>query len=706
VPIIERIKTLGLWTLRADLIAGVTVALVLIPQSMANAQLAGLPPYYGLYSAFLPPMIGVIFGSSRQLATGPVAVVSLLSAAAVGQFAPIGSETFIAYSILLALIVGSIQLALGTLRLGVLVNFIAHPVIVGFTNSAAIIIATSQLAKVFGVYEDKAEHHYRTVFNVLWSALEFTHLPTLLMSLAAFLSMFLIKRFAPRLPGVLIVVTLATLLSWTTGYEKSRTIKLSDIQSTEAAGFIRDYNASVAAVAEMSSEKAAIITRMGERGETSKKAGRDSLDALALRYKADRFSLLIEESKKNAGVLKKKISRSPLWAVEEEGGRFLYYKKGEPPEKKFSDRHIWRIKTGTGVLDENALTLTGGGAVLGDVPAGLPGLALPHVRLDIVLALFPQALIISLMGFMESISIAKAMAARTGLHLDPNRELIGQGLANIVGSVNNGYTVSGSFSSSAVNFQAGARTATAGVFTGLMVGLTLMFLTPALYNVPQGVLASVVMLAVVGLINVKGFLHLWKAQKHDGVTAAITFCGTLAFAPHLDKGIMAGVVFSLGHYLYRHMRPRVVMLGRHPDGSLRDAELYKLARCRHIALIEYDGSLFFANTSYLEDQVLERIAAKPELRRVIIFGEGINELDASGEETIAVLLERLRGRGMNISFVGLKQQVVETIKRTGLYEKIGPENFFQSGDEALQAVHRAAHENSSEERCPLMGEGY
>jgi MFS superfamily sulfate permease-like transporter len=700
VRIIELIKTISLKTLRADMVAGVTVALVLIPQSMANAQLAGLPPYYGLYSAFLPPMIGAIFGSSRQLATGPVAVVSLLSAAAVEQFAPIGSETFIAYSILLAMIVGFIQLMLGTLRLGVLVNFIAHPVVVGFTNSAAIIIATSQLSKIFGVYEDKAEHHYRTVFNVLWSALESTHTLTLIMSLSAFLAMFLLKRFLPRLPGVLIVVTLATLLSWTVGYEKSRTIKLSEIQSSEAAGFIRDYNAAMAAVAEMSDEKAAIIARTAE---ASGKSEKDSFDALALKYKADRFSLLIEEAKKNARALKKKISRSPLWAVEEEGGRFLYYKKGEPPEKRFSDRHIWRIKIGSGALDEDAITLTGGGAVLGDVPAGLPGMSMPHMRLDVVLALFPQALIISLMGFMESISIAKAMAARTGQRLDPNRELIGQGLANITASVNDGYTVSGSFSSSAVNFQAGARTAMASVFTGLMVGLALLFLTPALYSVPQGVLAAVVMLAVVGLVNVKGFLHLWKAQKYDGVTAGITFLGTLAFAPHLDKGIMAGVVFSLGHYLYRHMRPRVVMLAMHPDGTLRDAQHYKLARCRHIALIEYDGSLFFANTSYLEDQVLDRIVSKPELRHVIIFGEGINELDASGEETIAVLVERLRGRGMNISFVGLKEQVVDTMQRTGLYEKIGRDSFFRGGQEAIRAVHHAAHEKSSEEQCPLMG---
>jgi len=683
------------------MVAGVTVALVLIPQSMANAQLAGLPPYYGLYSAFLPPMIGAIFGSSRQLATGPVAVVSLLSAAAIEQFAPIGSETFIAYSILLALIVGFIQLVLGMLRLGVLVNFIAHPVVVGFTNSAAIIIATSQLSKVFGVYEDKAEHHYRTVFNVLWSALESAHLPTLLMSLSAFLAMFLLKRFAPRLPGVLIVVTLATLVSWTSGYEKSRTIKLSDIQSSEAVGSIMDYNANMEAVAEMSAEKTAIVARVREMSE---KTGRDSYEALALKFKADRLEILIEEAKENSRAMKKQISRSPLWAVEE-GGRFLYYKKGEPPEKRYSDRHIWRIKTVAGALDEDALTLTGGGAVLGDVPAGLPGIAMPRMRLDVVLALFPQALIISLMGFMESISIAKAMAAKTGQRLDPNRELIGQGMANIAGAVNDGYTVSGSFSSSAVNFQAGARTPVAGVFTGLMVGLTLIFLTPALYNVPQGVLAAVVMLAVVGLVNVKGFLHLWKAQKYDGVTAAITFLGTLAFAPHLDKGIMAGVVFSLGHYLYRHMRPRVVMLARHPDGTLRDAKLYNLARCRHIALIEYDGSLFFANTSYLEDQVLDRISAKPELRHVIIFGEGINELDASGEETVAVLVERLRGRGMDISFVGLKEQVVETLQRTGLYQKIGPERFFRSGDEALCAVHGAVHENSSERRCPLICTG-
>ena len=207
---------------RADLIAGVTVALVLIPQSMAYAQLARLPAYYGLYAAFLPPMVAALFGSSRQLGTGPVAVVSLMSAATLEPLATAGSESFIAYSILLATMVGAFQFLLGILRLGMVVNFLSHPVVGGFTNAAAIIIATSQLSKIFGVSVDKAEHHYETIFNVLKAAYEYTHWPTLAMAVLAFAIMWGLKRLNPKIPNVLIAVVITTVISWAIGFEYKR----------------------------------------------------------------------------------------------------------------------------------------------------------------------------------------------------------------------------------------------------------------------------------------------------------------------------------------------------------------------------------------------------------------------------------------------------------------------------------------------------
>lgn len=212
--------------LRSDLISGLTVALVLIPQSMAYAQLAGLPPYYGLYAAFLPPMIAALFGSSRQLATGPVAVVSLMTFASLAPLATAGSERFIGYAIVLALMVGVVQLSLGVLRLGLVVNFLSHPVVNGFTNAAAIIIATSQLSKMFGVHVDTAEHHYETVIRVVEAAIRFTHWPTLLLGVLAFAIMFILKRIAPRVPNVLVAVALTTLISWAVGYQHNAVVKM------------------------------------------------------------------------------------------------------------------------------------------------------------------------------------------------------------------------------------------------------------------------------------------------------------------------------------------------------------------------------------------------------------------------------------------------------------------------------------------------
>lgn len=218
-------------TLRADIIAGITVALVLIPQSMAYASLAGLPPYYGLYAAFMPPVVGAIFGSSRQLATGPVAVVSLMTAAALEPLATAGGEAFIAYAILLALMVGLFQLSLGLLKLGVLVNFLAHPVVVGFTNAAAIIIATSQLGKIFGVSVEKMPHHYETVWNTIIAAIHFIHWPTFAMAILAFAIMIILKRINPKIPGVLAAVVITTLVALLTDFQKLQTIKPSQIAS-------------------------------------------------------------------------------------------------------------------------------------------------------------------------------------------------------------------------------------------------------------------------------------------------------------------------------------------------------------------------------------------------------------------------------------------------------------------------------------------
>src|SRR6056297_959186 len=261
-PFIEWFKDYSLGKFKIDFVAGLTVALVLIPQSMAYAQLAGLPAYYGLYAAFLPPMIASLFGSSRQLATGPVAVVSLMTAASLEPLATAGSEGFIAYAILLALMVGVFQLALGVLRLGLVVNFLSHPVVNGFTNAAAIIIATSQLSKLFGVYVDKAEHHYETIYRVMEGAFSYTHWPTFFMAVLAFGTMFGLKKINPRIPNVLVAVVITTLISWSTGFEHNTTVPASAIQTPIVLEDIDNFNAAVQSISEYGAIRAELSSKM------------------------------------------------------------------------------------------------------------------------------------------------------------------------------------------------------------------------------------------------------------------------------------------------------------------------------------------------------------------------------------------------------------------------------------------------------------
>ena len=549
--------------LRADLISGVTVALVLVPQSMAYAQLAGLPVYYGLYASFLPPMVAALFGSSRQLATGPVAVVSLMTAAALEPIAAGSPEGYLAYAVLLAFMVGAFQLFLGVFRLGVLVDFLSHPVVIGFTNAGAIIIATSQLSKLFGVSVEKAEHHYETVMRVVEAAMANTHLPTLGMGLISIAIMLALKSHLPKIPNVLAAVAITTLLSWYTGF--------------------------------------------GEAG----------------------------------------------------------------------------------------------GAVVGTIPEGLPAFNLPVFDWTVVQQLVTAAITISLIGFMEAISIAKAMAARTRQRLDANQELIGQGLSNLVAGTFSGYPVSGSFSRSAVNINAGAVTGVSSVVTGAVVGITLLFLTPLLYHLPQATLASVIIMAVLNLIKFKPMVHAWRAQPHDGVVSIVTFLLTLAMAPHLDKGILIGVGLSIALFLYRSMRPRVAVLSRYPDGTLRDIAVHNLPTSPKISVMRFDGSLYFANAGYFESSVLSIVAANPELRYIIIDAEGINQIDATGEEVLYHLTERLHASGIELLVARMKKQFMDTLHRTDVIAKLGETRFFPRVQFALDYAWDGLGPDYDRNSCPL-----
>ena len=549
--------------LQADIIAGITVALVLVPQSMAYAQLAGLPPYYGLYASFLPGIVAALFGSSRQLATGPVAVVSLMTAAALEPLA-LSPELYVAYALTMALMVGIFQLSLGVLRLGVLVDFLSHPVVIGFTNAAAIIIGTSQLSKIFGVTDfAKGEHQYETIWNVIVAATTDTHMLTLIMGLLAIGIMVVLKKMAPKAPNVLIAVVVTTVLSWMMGFDGK------------------------------------------------------------------------------------------------------------------------------------------GGRVVGEVPAGITMPMLPSgIEWDVVVQLITTAVIIGIIGFMEAVSIAKAMATQTRQRLDPNQELIGQGLGNLVSGMFQGYTVSGSFSRSAVNISAGAVTGFSSVVTGAVVGITLLFLTPLLYHLPQATLAAVIMMAVINLVKVRPIIDAWKVQPHDGIVAIVTFLLTLIVAPHLETGIVVGVILSLGLFLFRTMRPRISVLSRDLDGTLRDAEVQKLDTCDNISVIRFDGPLYFANTGYFVDTILDRVAKKPNLKFVVIDAEGINEVDATGEEMLHELATRLKSLGIELLIGRAKKQIMDIFRRTGFMEHLGKDKFFRLRTHAFNYAWGKLEEGHKD-TCPI-----
>jgi SulP family sulfate permease len=666
--------------IRADLLAGLTVALVLIPQSMAYAQLAGMPSYYGLYAAFLPVMVGALWGSSRQLSTGPVAIVALLTASALAPLAAAGSEHYIGLAILLALMVGVIQLSLGLFRLGAIVNLLSHPVIIGFTNAAALIIALSQLNKLLGVPMTRGESFLNDIYGVLRQAGD-THWPTLAMGLGALALMLLMKRFVPRWPNVLVAVALATVLSWQLEFERGLTLPVSAARDQAVQTLATEYQAAKAGIAALQNKANelrvalqsvpnAAAARMDERSRRAE-----------LEYELELAELYLEDAVRANQTRLKSLAQQRFVALPDGSGGYALHTESTAPREAKTSSVVWRLKK----LDEQGLHLSGGGEVVGAIPPGLPSLSLPKVGWSDFTALLSAALVISLVAFMEAISIAKAMAAKTRARIDPNQELIGQGLANLVGGASQSFPVSGSFSRSAVNLNAGAVTGLSSVFAGLLVLLTLLFLTSLLYHLPQAVLAAVIMLAVLGLINPAAMRHAWHTHRHDGLAATITFVATLAFAPHLDMGILIGAMVAIALFLHRRMRPRGEILGQHPDGVLGGLDTHNLAPIsQNVVPVRFDGELTFVNVSYFEDIMLEAVRRFPEAKAILLIGSSINEIDVSGEEKLSDLARRLEQSGVKLYLSGLKKQVLEVLERAEIHQTLPPERFFRSKEQALE----------------------
>ena len=547
-PILDWLPNYNKKWLKGDISAGLTVGVMLIPQGMAYASIAGLPAVYGLYASIIPIIIYAIFGTSRQLAVGPVAMVSLLTATAIGSFQGLSITEYISYAILLALLVGLIQFLLGLFRLGFLVNFLSHPVVSGFTSAAALIIGLSQLKHLLGVDIPRSHH----VHDIILNAVEkFNEINVIALSLGLFGILIIIasKRINKSLPGQLFAVVFGIL-------------------------------------------------------------------AVSL------FGL------------------------------------------------------GKG---ENAVS------IVKDIPSSLPKFSIPVFDLNSIELLIPMALTIALISFMESIAVAKAIQTK---HRDykvvPNQELISLGLANIVGSFFQSYPTTGGFSRTAVNDQAGAKTGLASIISAVLIIITLLFLTPLFYNLPKAILASIIMVAVFGLINYKEAIHLYKSNITDFWMLISTFVATLALG--IEIGIGVGVVLSLALVLLRTTRPHTAVLARIPNTHFyRNITRFEnLEEKEDVLIYRFDAQLFFANIEFFKDRLYDYERLKEDkLKALIIDGESINNVDSTAIHAFEEIVSDFNSRNIEVYFTGIKGPVRDKLKSSGFLKRVNEDHFFLSIQEAV-----------------------
>ena len=549
-PILVWGRTYNRSTLSNDLLAAVIVTIMLTPQSLAYALLAGLPPQMGLYASMLPIILYAIFGTSRALAVGPVAVISLLTAAAIGRIAVPGSAEYILAAITLAFLSGLILLALGLFRLGFLANFLSHPVIAGFITATGIIIAASQLKHIFGI----AAHGHT--------------LPDLVGSLVHNLSQ---ANVITTLIGVL---TIGFLL-WT------RNGLLSLLIGLGVAGRIAGVIAKTGPVA-------AIIT-----------------------------TTLI------------------VW---------------------------W--------LDLNAL----GVQVVGDIPRGLPPLTLPSFSIDMWGTIIGAAILISVIGFVESVSVAHTLAAKKRQRIDPDQELIGLGAANLAASFTGGFPVTGGFSRSIVNYDAGSNTPASGAYTAIGLAGVSLFLTPLIYNLPKATLAATIIVAVLSLVNFSVLKKSWYYSKADFAAVSATMCITLLMG--VELGITAGVSISILIHLYRTSRPHMAVVGQVPKTEhYRNVLRHDVLTSPAILTIRVDESLYFANARFLEDRIYQEVAKQPELQHVVLMCSAVNIIDMSALESLEAINERLKATGVTFHFSEVKGPVMDRLNKTGFLDILSGEVF-------------------------------
>ncbi len=546
-PILEWLPEYNQSKFYGDLSAGLTVGVMLIPQGMAYAMIAGLPPIFGLYAAFIPQLVYALMGTSGKLGVGPVAMDSLLVASGLGALSLSGIDQYIQMAVFLALFMGGIQVFMGLLKMGFLVNFLSKPVISGFTSAAAIIIGLSQLKHLLGTEIARSNQLQHLLYNA-YLTLDEIHFGTLFIGIGGILGMLFLNKISPKIPAALVITILGILVVWGFGMEQ------------------------------------------------------------------------------------------------------------------------------TGVK------------IVSNIPSGLPELKLPsEYVLSNINELFPIALTLSLVAFMEAISVAKAVEdEHSNLSLRPNQELIALGFANIVGSLFQSYPTTGGFSRTAVNNQIGASTPMSLIISAAIVGATLFFLTPLFYYLPNAVLAAIIMVAVVGLIDLKYPKRLWNYRKDEFGLLAFTFLVTLTVG--ITQGILFGILLSLLLMVYRTAQPHYAVLG-----NIKGSKYYRnINRFKEdvnedlkVLIFRFDAQLYFGNKDFFKSELSTQIESKKEyLKSIIINAESINYIDSSGVFMLDKFIEKLQNQGYGVYIAGAIGPVRDIIKNSGLEERIGSNFLFENTYEA------------------------
>ncbi|GGB60930.1 sodium-independent anion transporter [Roseibium aquae] len=544
-PILTWGRTYDRETATSDLVAAVIVTIMLIPQSLAYALLAGLPPEVGLYASILPLVAYAIFGTSRALAVGPVAVVSLMTASAVGELAQQGTPEYLGAAIALAFLSGLMLMVMGFLKLGFLANLLSHPVISGFITASGLLIASSQLKHILGV---PAQGH--TLYDILLSI----------------------------------------------------------------GSHIADVN---------------WIT-------------------LAIGATATAFLFWVRKGLKPLLI---GLGLKPFWAD-------IVTKAGPVAAVAATTLLAALLELG-----EEGVRL------VGDIPSGLPMPQLPPLDSQLWLDLAAPALLISVIGFVESVSVAQTLAAKKRQRIDPDQELIGLGASNVASAISGGYPVTGGFARSVVNFDAGAATPAAGAFTAIGIAVATLFLTPLLTNLPQATLAATIIVAVLSLVDFGAIKRTYAYSKSDFSAMAATIAITLFFG--VEQGVVTGVALSIALYLYRSSRPHMAIVGVVPGSEhFRNIDRHTVVTGSKVLTLRVDESLFFANSRYLEDRIYALVADRPAIEHVVLMCPAVNEIDASALESLEEINHRLSDSGVTFHLSEVKGPVMDRLQRTDFLDHL------------------------------------